>query len=195
MGGDDVRSQHFERNLRVFHHPHRIAGIETGADEVFAGFLDDGLHLARLHVAGVILESDLHADVHGLGANRSKHLNCFLHQLLDGLGSPVTVVTAEPMKQRIDFAPTAFATRKPRSMYSPGSPYLALQLLEIGQMQPMPPSMRDVRAQPHDPSPWRDKRVQGSRSRPGWRSEWCPASTPRRSRCSWIAFQRKARRE
>ncbi len=50
--------------MRVFNRPQRIPGIQAHAHKVLAGFLDQPLQFARLHVAGMILDGDLEPAVH-----------------------------------------------------------------------------------------------------------------------------------
>jgi len=47
----------------VFERPAGVAGVEVDADEIRSGFLDECLQLARLHVAGMVLDGDPHAGI------------------------------------------------------------------------------------------------------------------------------------
>ena len=64
--GHHVGSEDFERDLRIFDGLNGIAAIEVGADEILAGFFDQHAGFASLHVAGVVLDGDLDAQVQGL---------------------------------------------------------------------------------------------------------------------------------
>ena len=83
VAGEDVRGERLERQVRVLDGPQRIARVEAGADEIRAGGLDQYLQLARLHIAGMILDGDLQAGVDDLRLDGAQHFNGVLDVLLE----------------------------------------------------------------------------------------------------------------
>ena len=65
--------ERLERQVRILNRPDGIARVDADADEFRAGRFDQHLQLARLHVAGVILDRDLDAGVHHLRARVLQH--------------------------------------------------------------------------------------------------------------------------
>ena len=61
VAGQDVRRQRLERQVGILHRPQRVAGVDADPDHVRSGGFDQPGELACLHVAGVILDRDLHA--------------------------------------------------------------------------------------------------------------------------------------
>src|ERR1035438_9990266 len=47
VAGEHVRVQRIQRDVRVFQGPQRVAGIQAGADEILAGFLNQLLQFVR----------------------------------------------------------------------------------------------------------------------------------------------------
>ena len=90
VGREHVGVEGFEGDVRVFESPDGVAGIDTGADEVFARLFDEDFEFAALHVAGVVFDGDLEVGVHGAGAAGAEDFDCVLDVAFDGDG-PFTV--------------------------------------------------------------------------------------------------------
>ena len=75
MAREDVRGERVERQVRILDRPHGIARIEADADGLGTCRLDQPFQLARLHVAGMILDRDLDPGVHETSAHALQDLD------------------------------------------------------------------------------------------------------------------------
>src|SRR5262249_24079675 len=81
--GHGIRSKDFQRQKRVLDAPDGIAGIQAGPDKLLPGLLDHGAGLPGLHIARVVLDRDLHAQIHRLIADAPEELDGRLHVRFD----------------------------------------------------------------------------------------------------------------
>ncbi|MBI5084556.1 MAG: hypothetical protein HZB13_08165 [Acidobacteria bacterium] len=72
VAGEDVGGEGFEREVGILEDPARVAGVEAGSDDVFAGAFDQDLQLASLKVAGVVLDGDAEAHIAGARGDRAQ---------------------------------------------------------------------------------------------------------------------------
>src|SRR5260370_33231042 len=63
VAGEHVRGKRLQRQVRIFNGPQGVPGIETGTDEIRSCLLNQHLEFAALHMAGVVLNSDLKVEV------------------------------------------------------------------------------------------------------------------------------------
>lgn len=78
----------------VFEDEDGVAGIEVGADKVFAGGFDDLAGLPGVQVF-VIFDGDFDVGVHGLGADGAEEFDGSLHVVFDGAGREVGAVAGQ----------------------------------------------------------------------------------------------------
>src|SRR5262245_58123990 len=91
---EHVRRQRLEREMRILDRPDGIARVEADADEFRSSGLDEHFQLARLHVAGVVLDRQLQSGVHHARADRFQNADRVVDPLFDAAGETPILETS-----------------------------------------------------------------------------------------------------
>ena len=135
-GRDRQRPQHLQTCQRILERPQRIAGVEIHADVVFPGSLHELRDFARIHVASMVLDRDLHARVDRLRPARPQ---IFTVSAIWRLMPPsVSRSFHVPSTARMTGDPTPVShANGQREMFLCGTP-VRLERLRRGQMLHVP---------------------------------------------------------
>ena len=80
---EHIWPQRFERQVRVFHRPGGVARVDADAHVVGSCRFHQHFQLARLHVARVILDRELHAGIDDARPHVPQHFQRFVDVPLD----------------------------------------------------------------------------------------------------------------
>src|SRR5260370_560811 len=112
---DDVGRQNFERDQRILHHPHRVTGVQARRDEILAGDMQAREVRTIIEEAG----KDFVAIFTPVSSarDRAARSTWIVFSMCRSMPPGVRRSLSLPMKHRMEVAPIAFATSKPRAMF------------------------------------------------------------------------------